>query len=445
MDLIRAPPRLGRKTYGLGDPRRRTGPGLADRRIPVQGSPRQRGAIVQARIANVDYITVTVHGKAGYRSLRTLSYTDMDQAFDIDLVVIGAGVVGLAVAEACARAGQSVWVLEQAERAGEGISSRNSGVIHAGLYYPTGSLKARLCVRGRDLLYEFCARRGVPHQRCGKFVVAVEAAEIPELEALARRSEQNGVTVRWVEADAARAAEPALRCAAALDSPDSGIVDVPELVMALIGAIERGDNRVLCEVEVAAIRRDDEGFRIETTRGDSVRCRQLVNAAGLEATDIARRIEGFPTAHIPRVHFAAGHYYSLRGRAPFQRLIYPLPEPSGLGVHLGFDVAGRSRFGPDVRWLDTVDYGFDDTRRAAFYAGVRSWWPALPDDALAPDFVGVRPKLSGPGEPAADFVIQDASVHGVDGLVNLFGIDSPGLTSALAIGEETQRRLTARD
>lgn len=367
----------------------------------------------------------------------------MSQGHDIDLVVVGAGVVGLAVAAACARAGRAVWVLEQAERAGEGISSRNSGVIHAGLYYPPGSLKARLCLRGRDLLYDFCARRGVPHRRCGKFVVAVAEAELPELQALAARSEQNGVTVRWVEAAAARAAEPALRCAAALESPDSGIVDVPELVMALIGAIEQGESRVHCGIQVTAIQPVPGGFRIDTARGDSVQCRQVVNAAGLQATGLAARIAGFPPDRIPQVHYAAGHYYRLRGKAPFARLIYPLPEPSGLGVHLGFDLAGQSRFGPDVRWLAAPDYGFDDARRDAFYAGVRSWWPALPDAALVPDFVGVRPKLSGPGEPAADFVIEDATGHGIDGLVNLFGIDSPGLTSALAIGEEVQHRLTA--
>jgi L-2-hydroxyglutarate oxidase LhgO len=365
----------------------------------------------------------------------------MGAPYDIDVVVIGAGVVGLAVAHACVQAGRSVWVLEQAERAGEGVSSRNSGVIHAGLYYPTGSLKAQLCLRGRDLLYDFCARRGVPQRRCGKFVVAHDRDEIGALEALARRSADNGVKVSWVDAAQARRAEPELACTAALDSPDSGVVDVPELVMALIGGIEQGDSRVLCEVEVTAIRPDVDGIQIETARQEQLRCRQLVNAAGLQATDLAGRIEGLATAHIPRLHLAAGHYYVLRGKAPFARLIYPLPETSGLGIHLGFDLAGRARFGPDVRWIDAIDYRFDDSLRADFYAGVRRWWPRLPDEALSPDFVGIRPKLSGPGEAAADFMIQDASVHGVPGLINLFGIDSPGLTSALGIGEEVQRRL----
>lgn len=369
----------------------------------------------------------------------------MTAPYDIDTVVIGAGVVGLAVAHALAQAGEAVWVLEAAERAGEGISSRNSGVIHAGLYYDTGSLKARLCVRGRDLLYELCARRGVPHRRCGKLVVAAEAAEVSALRALSERAASNGVRIRWLEAAEAQRLEPALRCAAALDSPDSGIVDVPELVMTLIGGIEHDDNRVLCEVEVTAIRRlDAGGFRLETARGDALQCRRVVNAAGLHATELASRTEGVAAAMIPRIHLAAGRYYSLRGRSPFSRLIYPMPEPAGLGVHLGFDMAGRARFGPDVRWIDAVDYSFDDAEAGAFYAGVRRWWPALPEGALAPDFVGVRPKLSGPHEPAADFMVQDAGQHGIDGLVQLFGIDSPGLTSALAIGEEVRDRLAAR-
>ena len=365
----------------------------------------------------------------------------MSAPFDIDTVVIGAGVIGLAVARAMVQGGASVWVLEQAERAGEGVSSRNSGVIHAGLYYDTGSLKARLCVRGRDLMYEFCARRNVPHRRCGKLVVATRAQELPKLEMLAAQSIANGVTAHWIDGADAQRREPALRCVAALESPDSGVVEVPEFVMALQGEIERDDSRVLCEIGVSAIRCETHGFLIETARGEAVRCRRVVNAAGLEATALAHRIDGLDPRHVPRLYFAAGHYYGLRGRAPFTQLIYPLPETSGLGVHLGFDLAGRSRFGPDVRWVDAPDYRFDDSQRQAFIDGVRHWWPDLDPDDLSPDFVGVRPKLSGPGEHAADFVIQDAGVHGVRGLVNLFGIDSPGLTSSLAIAEEVRDRL----
>jgi L-2-hydroxyglutarate oxidase LhgO len=360
---------------------------------------------------------------------------------DIDTVVVGAGVVGLAVARALVRAGRDVWVLEQAERAGEGISSRNSGVIHAGLYYEPGSLKARLCVRGRDLLYEFCTRRALPHARCGKFVVATEESDVDALKALVARAAHNGVRVNWLDGPQATALEPALRCRAALESPDSGIVDVPEFVMALVGEVEQGDSRLLCGVEVAHASRGAHGFRLATVGGDEVRCLHLINAAGLEATRLARRIEGLDAMHIPSIHYASGHYYALRGKAPFSRLIYPLPGPSGLGVHLGFDSVGRSRFGPDVRWLEVPDYRFDDSQRTAFVAGVQSWWPALDPERLAPDFVGVRPKLSGPGEHALDFRIDDEAVHGVHGLVNCFGIDSPGLTSSLAIGEEVARRI----
>jgi L-2-hydroxyglutarate oxidase LhgO len=219
--------------------------------------------------------------------------------------------------------------------------------------------------------------------------------------------------------------------------------DVPELVMAMLGEIERDESRVLCEVGVAALRRDADAFQVETTRGEQVRCRRVVNAAGLEATALAGRMDGYDPRHVPRIHYAAGHYYALRGRAPFSQLIYPLPETSGLGVHLGFDLAGRSRFGPDVRWIDAPAYRFDDSLRDEFIEGVASWWPDLDPEDLSPDFVGVRPKLSGPGEHSADFMIQDSSVHGVPGLVNLFGIDSPGLTSSLAIGEEVAARLQA--
>jgi L-2-hydroxyglutarate oxidase LhgO len=370
----------------------------------------------------------------------------MTTAPDIDAVVIGAGVVGLACARALAAGGRSVWVLEREERAGEGVSSRNSGVIHAGFYYPPGSLKARLCLRGRDLLYAYCAQRGIPHRRMGKWVVATRGEELPALQALADRGATNGLQgLRILDAASVRAGEPQLRAVAALDSPDSGIVDVAELVMALIGDIERsdagGNSRVLCETAVSAIRRDGALLRVETLAGDSLSATCVINAAGLGAIDLAQRTEGLDAGHVPTLYFGAGHYYTLRGRVPFQRLIYPLPEPGGLGVHLGFDLAGRARFGPDLRYRDRIDYGFDDGQRGRFAADIQRWWPALDPDALQPDFVGVRPKLVGSGQHNPDFVIQDASVHGIEGLINLFGIESPGLTSSLAIGEEVAARL----
>ena len=365
-------------------------------------------------------------------------------AVDIDSIVIGAGVVGLAVARAMAQAGREVFVLESEARAGEGISSRNSGVIHAGLYYALGSLKAQLCVRGRRLLYEFCARRGVSHRKLGKLVVASDWLEAESLRGVLARAEANGVEgLRYLDAAQATLLEPALHCTAAIESSESGIVDVPEYVMALIGEIEQLGGRVACAMPVTAVRCEDGAFAVEVGGGDRVRCRRLVNAAGLQATDVARSIDGLAAAQIPKQFYASGHYYRLRGRAPFSRLIYPVPQAAGLGVHLGFDRAGHVHFGPDTRWLDAPDYHFDDTERVAFADSIRRWWPALRDDQLEPDFVGVRPKLVGPGAPSGDFVIQHAADHGIANLVNLFGIESPGLTASLAIGERVAAVIAA--
>ena len=353
---------------------------------------------------------------------------------DIECVVVGAGVVGLAVALALARHGREVLLLEADGRAGEGVSSRNSGVIHAGLYYPTGSLKARLCVRGRDLLYAYAAQRGIPHRRLGKLVVATDRAELPALRALHARGTANGVALDWLEREAVQVREPELHCVAALEAPDSGIVDVAELVMALAGDLQQAGGQLLTHTRVARIGRDDGLLVAESDAGEQVRCRWLVNAAGLGATALAAATDGLAPAHVPRLWYGAGHYYQSQRRVPFSRLVYPLPHPGGLGVHLGFDLAGRARFGPDLRYRDRPDYRFDDSERHAFAAGIRRWWPVLRDEELHPDFVGIRPKLVGPGEHNPDFVIQTAAVHGIDGLCNLFGIESPGLTSALAIG-----------
>ncbi|MBK6725757.1 MAG: NAD(P)/FAD-dependent oxidoreductase [Xanthomonadales bacterium] len=357
-------------------------------------------------------------------------------AVDIDSIVIGAGVVGLAVARALARAGREVFVLEAEARAGEGISSRNSGVIHAGLYYALGSLKATLCVRGRRLLYEFCARRGVSHRKLGKLVVASDWLEAESLRGVLARAEANGVEgLRYLEAADATRLEPALQCTAAIESAESGILDVPEYVMALVGEIEQLGGRVACSMPVTAVHCADGVFSVEVEGGDRVRCRRLVNAAGLRATHVAHAIDALAPEHVPQQHYASGHYYRLRGRAPCSRLIYPVPQAAGLGVHLGFDRGGHVHFGPDTRWIDAPDYHFDDTQRGAFADSIQRWWPQLRDDQLEPDFVGVRPKLVGPGEPSGDFVLQDATSHGIANLVNLFGIESPGLTSSLAIGE----------
>lgn len=363
-------------------------------------------------------------------------------AVDIDSIVIGAGVVGLAVARALTQAGREVFVLEAEERAGEGISARNSGVIHAGLYYASGSWKAKLCVRGRRLLYDYCARRGIPHRKLGKLVVANDWLEAESLRVVMARAQANGVEgLRMIDGAEATRLEPALHCTAAIESAESGILDVAEYVMALVGEIEQLGGRVACAMPVTSVRCEDGVFSVEVAGGDRVRCRRLVNAAGLRATQVARTIDGLASHHVPTQFYAAGHYYRLRGKAPFSRLIYPVPQAAGLGVHLGLDSAGHVHFGPDVRWQPEPDYRFDDGQRTAFADSIRRWWPPLRDDQLEPDFVGVRPKLVGPGAPSGDFVIQDAATHGLANLVNLFGIESPGLTSSLAIGEEVATRL----
>lgn len=363
-------------------------------------------------------------------------------AFDVDTVVVGAGVVGLACARALAREGREVLVLEAEDRAGEGISSRNSGVIHAGMYYPTGSLKARCCVRGLELLYAYCAERGIAHRRTGKLIVATREEDLPGLRRIETQAAANGVPVHWLDGPSALRLEPALQCVAALDSPNTGVVDVPELVTALLGDIEAHGGRLLCRTPVQSVTRIDGGFSVGTPDG-ALCCRQLVNAAGLGAIALAQRTEGLAAARVPRAHYGQGHYYYARGKVPFSRLIYPLPGAASLGVHLGMDITGRCRFGPDMRWVDAPDYRFDDSRRAVFAESIRQWWPALRDEDLLPDFVGVRPKIHGPGEPAADFIVQGPQAHGMDGLVNLFGIESPGLTSCLALAELVAQLLAA--
>ena len=357
----------------------------------------------------------------------------------VDCVVIGAGIVGLAVARALAMAGREVVLLEAAVAIGTGTSSRNSEVIHAGLYYPPGSLKARLCVRGRELLYAYCAERGIAHRRCGKLIVATEAAQEPGLQALRQRAEACGVhDLLWMDAMQARALEPALHCTAALLSPSTGIVDSHGLMLSLLGEAEaHGAMLALCS-PVLGGRITPQGIVLDVG-GDApmtLCARTVVNSAGLHAPALARAIDGVPAAAVPRDHLAKGCYFTLPGRAPFSRLVYPAPgQSSHLGVHLTLDLGGQARFGPSFEWVDRIDYTVDPAGADAFYAEVRRYWPALPDAVLQPGYAGLRPKISGPGEPAADFRIDGPALHGVAGLVNLFGIESPGLTSSLAIAE----------
>ncbi|MEY4710832.1 MAG: hypothetical protein RIS88_282 [Pseudomonadota bacterium] len=360
----------------------------------------------------------------------------------VDAVVIGAGVVGLAAARALALAGHEVLVLEAQPAIGQGVSSRNSEVIHAGLYYAPGSLKARLCVRGKELLYALCASHGVDHRRCGKLVVANDPAEEAALRGLQARAGANGVPVQWLEGSQARDLEPALRCTAALLSPTTGIVDSHGLMLALQGDLERVGGLVALASPVDSAVLDPAGqwHVVRMADGSEIGTRILVNAASLHACALARRFAGLDPAQVPAPSYAKGNYYSLTGRAPFSRLIYPAPADSWLGVHLTLDLGGQARFGPDLQWLqvdtpDAIDYAVDPGRADGFYAEVRRYWPGLPDGALAPSYSGVRPKIHGPDQPAPDFRIDGPSDHAVPGLVNLFGVESPGLTSALAIGE----------
>jgi L-2-hydroxyglutarate oxidase LhgO len=355
----------------------------------------------------------------------------------VDTVVIGAGVVGLACARALAQAGREVIVLETALAIGTGTSSRNSEVIHAGIYYPSGSLKAQLCVRGRDLLYAFCKRSGVEHRRCGKFIVATDPAQLAQLEQLRVQAAANGVMLQPLTQAQACEAEPSLRCVAALHSPVTGIIDSHGLMLALQGELQAAGGAVALGSPVLGARVSREGILLQVGGKEPVEllAGEVINSAGLAALDLARSFQGLPVACVPQGWFAKGNYYALSGACPFSRLIYPIPQAAGLGVHLTIDLAGQARFGPDVQWIDRIDYDVDAARAQAFYAEIRQYWPDLPDGTLAPAYAGIRPKLQAPGEPARDFMIDGPASHGVAGLVNLFGIESPGLTASLAIAQ----------
>ncbi|MEJ1960644.1 MAG: NAD(P)/FAD-dependent oxidoreductase [Gammaproteobacteria bacterium] len=356
---------------------------------------------------------------------------------DVEVVIAGAGVIGLAVARALALQGRDVLVLEAAPSYGTVTSSRNSEVIHAGIYYPRGSLKARLCVAGRERLYEFCETHGVPHRRCGKLIVATTQAQLVELQKIKAAAEANGVILAGLSAAQAMDLEPALRCTGALLSSATGIIDSHACMLSLLGEAERHGASLVCNSSVTQACIQGDGVTVDVNEGETrLKARLFVNSAGLSAPALAQRIEGFPASHVPRAYLAKGNYFTLPGKSPFARLVYPVPEPGGLGVHLTLDLAGRARFGPDVQWVETLDYAVDASRSERFYGEVRKYWPALPDGALEPAYAGLRPKISGPGEPNADFVIQGATTHGIESVINLFGIESPGLTASLAIADE---------
>ncbi|MGH7042065.1 MAG: NAD(P)/FAD-dependent oxidoreductase [Acetobacteraceae bacterium] len=356
----------------------------------------------------------------------------------IDCIVVGAGVVGLAVARALAQAGREVIVLEAAEGIGTETSSRNSEVIHAGIYYPAGSFMARFCVAGRRALYAYCLEHGVPHRNCGKLIVATSEDEDGRLAGIKARAEANGVEgMRVLTRAEAVALEPALRCTSALLSSVTGIIDSHGFMLALQGDAEEAGAVCAFLSPVKGGRVRGGGIEVDVGGADpmTLRCNLLVNAAGLHAPALAGRIGGMPKDRVPTAYYARGNYFTLSGRSPFSRLIYPVPVPGGLGVHLTIDLGGQARFGPDVQWIDRIDYTVDPARADRFYAAVRRYWPGLKDGALQPGYAGIRPKIVPPNEAAQDFVVQGPLVHGVAGLINLFGIESPGLTAALALAD----------
>ncbi|MGO4712303.1 NAD(P)/FAD-dependent oxidoreductase [Bradyrhizobium sp. 2TAF24] len=356
----------------------------------------------------------------------------------IDCIVVGAGVVGLAIARRLAQAGREVVVVEAADDIGTGTSSRNSEVIHAGIYYAAGSLMARHCVAGKHALYAYCEDHGIPHRRCGKLIVATSAEDNAKLGAIRARAAGNGVDdLVLLDAAAARALEPALNCTAALLSPSTGIIDSHAYMLALRGDAEAAGAMIAfnAPLQRAVIAADGITAEVGGDAPMTLACRLLVNAAGLQAPALARAIDGLSREHIPTAYLAKGNYVSCNARAPFTHLIYPVPEPGGLGVHLTLDMAGQAKFGPDVEWVSTMDYEVDPARVARFYPAIRRYWPALPDGALAPGYAGIRPKIVPPDIAVQDFLIQGPRDHGVDGLINLFGIESPGLTASLAIAD----------
>ena len=364
----------------------------------------------------------------------------------MQILVIGAGVIGLAVARAAALAGHDVVIAEQASGIGSGISSRNSEVIHAGMYYPTGSLRAIHCARGRRLLYAYCAEHGVPHRKCGKLIVATNAAEQAQVALIERQGEANGIEgLTMLDASAARGLEPALSCIGALYSSETGIIDGHAFMLALEGDLEDRGGMIAFKTRIEKLHPTARGWTAEFGGPEPglLEIDAVVNAAGLQAQALARATEGYPGARIPRLVFAKGNYFTYSGRPVFSRLIYPTPVDGGLGIHVTLDLSGRMRFGPDVEWVEREFYDVDPRRAQLFEARIRAYWPQLPEHSLLPDYSGIRPKLTGPGEKAADFVVDGPAGHGLPGLVHLFGIESPGLTSALSLAEAVVAQLEA--
>ncbi|MBD2841008.1 NAD(P)/FAD-dependent oxidoreductase [Erythrobacter rubeus] len=357
---------------------------------------------------------------------------------EVECIVIGGGVIGLACGASIARSGREVLVLEAEDAIGTHTSSRNSEVVHAGIYYPKGSLKALLCRRGRDMLYRYAEERSIPHRRIGKLIVATSPEQLAQLAQIADRAAGNGVEdLRHLSPRDVSAMEPALRSSGALLSPSTGIIDSHALMLALEAELQEHGGMVVLRTEVTAIEPQSSGFIVETRGAEAgrIRARHIINCAGLRAIGLAQQIAQLNEDTVPQAHFSVGHYYRLSGPSPCERLVYPVPEPGGLGIHLTLDLANQAKFGPDVRWIAEPDYRFDDSARDRFAAAIQTYLPGITADDLVPDYTGVRPKIVGPNEPDGDFRIDGANHHGVPGLINLFGIESPGLTASLAIAD----------
>jgi len=362
----------------------------------------------------------------------------------VDCVVVGAGVVGLAVARALALQGREVLIIESEEAFGTHTSSRNSEVIHAGIYYPRDSLKAKLCVQGKHLLYQYCEDRGIAHKRIGKLVVATDESEIDAVKQYISKASDNGVKdLKWLTADEVRDIEPDINSVGAVFSPSTGIIDSHNYMLSLLGDAENSGAMLACNTAFAAATITDDRFVVRTQGEDSFEISSdvLINSAGLKACHVAAHLSGFSTEHIPKPYYAKAHYYTLSGKNPFKHLIYPVAHTAFLGVHVTLDIGGQARFGPDLEWVENIDYAFDDSRIKLFYDAIKRYWPNVKLENLNPGYTGIRPKISGPQDPAADFLIQSEAIHGVKGLVNLFGIESPGLTSSLAIAEMVKQLL----
>ena len=365
---------------------------------------------------------------------------------DVECIVVGAGVVGLATARALAQQGKEVLIVESAAMFGSGISSRNSEVIHAGLYYPVNSLKAKLCLRGKELLYDFCEQHHVPHQRLGKLLLAHDESEVAQLMTIKHKAEQCGVNdLTLLQAEEVSALEPELYCRQALLSPSTGIVDSHALTLALLGQAENAGAQLVLNSPLKKVKiKGPQHFLcyFDDTEQSVLSCSYLINASGLYATELSKNIDGLDEQHIPQAYYyCKGNYFSYSGKSPFNHLIYPMPNSDGLGIHLTLDLAGQIKFGPDVVWLEQEDYAVENNQIENFYEAVRRYWPSLKNGTLHAAYTGIRPKLSGPNQTAADFMISSESQHGVAGLLNLFGIESPGLTAALAIAEEVTQKI----